>query len=102
MALALLPISTGALCAAEQPQQRKTALVMLGSVDTWHVSPEQVDAVAGLLTGYCKLAAHFSDRPADFTFENARRYDVIILFAALSPDGRNARPTRAAGIRSLA
>jgi type 1 glutamine amidotransferase len=96
VALALLSVSTGALCAADQPKQRKSALVMLGNVDTWHIGTEQIDAVAGLLTGYCNLAANFSDNPADFTFENARKYDVIILYAALSPDAQNQQHTKEA------
>jgi len=85
-ALLVLSLATGSLQAAGQPkagaaktnpaQKRKTALVMLGSKDTWHMAPEQVDAVAGLLAGYCQLAANFSDDPADFTVENIRKYDL--------------------------
>jgi type 1 glutamine amidotransferase len=95
-ALICLSLSLGALRAADQPQQRHSALVMMGTYDTYHMKPEQVEAVADLLAGYCKLAANFSDNPADFTFENARKYDVIILFSALSRDAQGERPTKTA------
>jgi type 1 glutamine amidotransferase len=78
------------------PQKRKSALVMLGSKDAWHMAREQVDAVAGLLTGYCQLAANFSDDPADFTVENIRKYDVVILYSALRPNAQKENVTKVA------
>jgi type 1 glutamine amidotransferase len=66
----------------DNPKVRKTALVMLGTNDDWHMRPEQVDAFAGLLTGFCKLSAHFSSKPADFATDNIRKYDLIVLYSA--------------------
>ena len=77
-------------------QKRKTALVMLGSKDGWHMAPEQVDAVAGLLAGYCQLAAHFSDEPADFTVENIRKYDLVVLYSAMRPNAQKENVTKTA------
>jgi uncharacterized protein len=95
-ALVFLSISIGMLRAAEQPQKRHSALVMMGTNEAYHMEPEQIEAVAGLLTGYCKLAANFSDNPADFTFENARKYDVIILYSAFNRGIQGERPTKTA------
>jgi len=94
--LVFLSVSMGVLRAADPPPKRHSALVMMGTYDTYHMKPEQVEAVAGLLTGYCQLAANFSDNPADFTFENIRKYDVVVLFSALSRDAQGERPTKAA------
>ncbi len=66
----------------DNPKVRKTALVMLGTNDDWHMRPEQVDAFAGLLTGFCKLSAHFSSKPADFAIDSIRKYDLIVLYSA--------------------
>jgi type 1 glutamine amidotransferase len=118
VALFILSIITGAFRAADQPkaggpggksgvtaskasgansaQKRKTALVMLGTRDNWHMKPEQVDALAGLLTGYCQLAAHFSDNPADFTVENIRKYDVVVLWSAFALNAQKEAPTKGA------
>jgi type 1 glutamine amidotransferase len=114
--LLALAVGTGSLRAAKQPkaggaksvtaasktgganraQKRKTALVMLGTRDNWHMAPEQVDALAGLLTGFCKLAANFSDDPADFTVENIRKYDVVILWSAFALNAQKEAPTKGA------
>jgi hypothetical protein len=95
-ALACGALAAVALGAAEPVAPRRTALVMLGGKDTWHLRPEQVDAFAGLLTGHCELAATFSDRAADFTFEHIRRHDLIVLYSALQPTAANRTPTKAA------
>ena len=81
---------------ANNAQKRKTALVMLGTKDTWHMAAEQVDALAGLLTGYCQLAAHFSDDPADFTVGNIRKYDLVILWSAFALNAQEEAPTKGA------
>ena len=70
------------------PWTRKTALVMLGTKDSWHMRLEQVNAFAGLLTGFCKLSPHFSSVPEDFTFDNIRKYDVVVLYTALADYSR--------------
>jgi type 1 glutamine amidotransferase len=82
--LVILLFSMEGLRAEDHSAQRRSALVMMGSYDTYHMKPEQTEAVAGLLTGYNQLAAHFSDNAADFTFENIRKYDLVILFSGLS------------------
>lgn len=94
--MVILLVSMEGLRAEDQPAKRHSALVMMGTYDTYHMSPEQVEAVSGLLTGYCKLAAHFSDNPADFTFENIRKYDVVILVSGLSRVDDNKGPTKTA------
>jgi type 1 glutamine amidotransferase len=78
------------------PQKPKTALVMLGYKAKFHTRPEQVDAFAGLIAGYCHLAANFSDNPADFSVDNIRKYDVVILWSSLSTTGQKERPTQTA------
>jgi type 1 glutamine amidotransferase len=55
-----------------------------------------VDAFAGLLTGYCKLAANFSDDPADFTVENIRKYDLVVLCSAIRPNAQKENVTKTA------
>ncbi len=84
------------LRAEAQPAKRHSALVMMGTYDTYHMNSKQVEAVSGLLTGYCKLAAHFSDNPADFTFDYIRKYDVVILYSGLSRDGDEKGPAKTA------
>jgi len=94
--LVILLFSADGLRADDHTAQRPSALVMMGSYDTYHMKPEQTEAVAGLWAGYNQLAAHFSDNAADFTFENIRKYDVVILFSGLSREADDREPTRKA------
>jgi type 1 glutamine amidotransferase len=52
--------------------------------------------LAGLLTGYCQLAANYSDDPADFTFENIRKYDLVVLCSAIRPNAQKENVTKTA------
>jgi len=64
-------------------QLRKTALVAVapqGPSDPWHTHDAQYEHLAALLTGPCRLDAHFVSSAAHFTRENIAKYDLVVIW----------------------